>query len=121
MSDQQHDDRIVIALTTVPDAAIGARIGRTLVEERLAACVNRVPEIVSIYRFEGAIHEDPEALLLIKTVRGRLADLERRLLELHPYRVPEFVVVDAAEVSGAYAAWLRSTASGPKGGEEPSP
>jgi periplasmic divalent cation tolerance protein len=102
------DDGIVVAFTTVPDAATGARIGRTLVEERLVACVSRVPEVVSIYRFEGAVHEDQEALLIMKTTRARVADLDRRLSELHPYKVPELVVVDAAAVASKYAAWLRS-------------
>jgi periplasmic divalent cation tolerance protein len=100
-------DGIVVALTTAPDAETGARIGRTLVEEQLAACVSRVPEIVSIYRFEGAVHEDPETLLIIKTCRRNLADLERRLHELHPYQVPELVVLDAT-AGAKYASWLRS-------------
>ena len=102
------DDGIVVALTTLPDAETGARIARALVDERIAACVSRMPEIVSIYRFEGAVHEEPETLLVIKTRRGRVADLERRLMELHPYDVPEFVVMDAAHVGSKYAAWLRS-------------
>jgi periplasmic divalent cation tolerance protein len=99
-------DRIVLAITTVPDAAAGARIARTLVEERLAACVSRLPGIVSVYRFEGAVHEDGEDLLLIKTARRDLPELERRLLELHPYDVPELVVVDADHVGAKYAKWL---------------
>ena len=100
------DDGVVVALTTVPDAETGARIARTLVDERLAACVSRVPEMVSIYRFEGAVHEDPETLLVIKTARRRVADLERRLMELHPYDVPEFVVMPVDATSDAYGAWL---------------
>jgi periplasmic divalent cation tolerance protein len=102
------DDGIVVALTTTPDAETGARIGRTLVEERLAACVSRVPEIVSIYRFEGAVHEDGESLLVMKTSRRKVAALEKRLMELHPYQVPELVVLDASAVGAKYAAWLLS-------------
>ena len=101
-------DRIVVAFTTVPDAEAGARIARTLVEERLAACVSRVPGLVSIYRFEGAVHEDGEHLLVIKTTRGRMADLDRRLHELHPYQVPELVALDAEHAGAKYAEWLRS-------------
>jgi periplasmic divalent cation tolerance protein len=102
------DDRIVVAFTTTPDAETGARIARALVDERLVACVSRVPGIVSIYRFEGAVHEDAEALLVMKTTRKNVAALERRLMELHPYEVPELVVVDASAVGAKYAAWLAS-------------
>ena len=99
-------DRIVLALTTVPDAATGARIARALVEERLAACVSRVAGLVSIYRFEGAVHEEGEDLLLIKTSGRLVSDLEHRLSELHPYQVPELVVLEAAHVGAKYARWL---------------
>jgi periplasmic divalent cation tolerance protein len=102
------EDGVVVALTTLPDPASASRIGTILVEERVAACVSRIPGVVSIYRFEGAVHEDAETVLLIKTTRGRVRDLEQRLGQLHPYKVPEFVVLDAAAVSGAYASWLRS-------------
>jgi periplasmic divalent cation tolerance protein len=108
MDDSNDDDRIVLAFTTVPDAEVGAKIGRALVDERIAACVSRVPEVVSIYRFEGAVHEDPESLLLIKTTRRRVQDLERRLGELHPYKVPELLVVDPSAVAAPYASWVRA-------------
>jgi periplasmic divalent cation tolerance protein len=108
MNGSTADDRIVLAITTVPDAEAGARIGRALVEERIAACVTRVPEVVSIYRFEGSVHEDPESLLLIKTTRARVPDLERRLAELHPYQVPELLIVDPSAVGAPYADWVRS-------------
>src|SRR5262245_183016 len=108
MAGGTNEDEVVIAFTTFPDAASGAKVGRILVEERLAACVSRVEGVVSIYRFEGAIHEDGEALLLIKTTCRRVPDLERRLVALHPYSVPEFVVVPAAAVGGPYAGWVRS-------------
>jgi periplasmic divalent cation tolerance protein len=108
MNEPTPGDRIVIVLTTVPDAAAGATLARALVDARLAACVSRVPGIASVYRFEGAVHEDAEELLLIKTTRRRIAELEARLGGLHPYQVPEFVVIDAASVGARYGDWLRS-------------
>ena len=80
------DDRIVVAFTTVPDAATGARIARALVEERLAACVSRVAGLVSIYRFEGAVHEDGEDLLVIKTSRRRVAGARAPAVRAAPLR-----------------------------------
>jgi periplasmic divalent cation tolerance protein len=109
MNDAETDgDRVMVLFCTTPDETTAARIARTLVEERLAACATRIPGAVSIYRFEGAIHEDAEHLLVIKTVRRRVADLERRLVSLHPYDVPECVAVESASVAGPYAAWVRS-------------
>src|SRR5687767_3006526 len=101
-------DDLEIVLVTVPDAATGTRLARALVEERLAACVNRVPGLTSVYRFESSVHEDREELLVIKTTAARLEGLERRVVELHPYEVPEFVVVSIDHAAPAYAAWLRA-------------
>jgi periplasmic divalent cation tolerance protein len=108
MSDAPEGEAIVIALTTAPDDDAAALIARTLVGEGLAACVSRIPSVLSIYRFEGAVHEDREVMLVIKTTTKRLTALERRLLGLHPYEVPEFLVVEASAASDAYARWLRS-------------
>jgi periplasmic divalent cation tolerance protein len=102
------DDGIVVAFTTTPDGDSAAAIARQLVEEGIVACASRIPEVVSIYRFEGAVHEDRENLLIMKTARPKLAELEARLMDLHPYDVPELVVVDASKVGAKYAEWLRS-------------
>lgn len=96
----------LLCLSACPDAETAARIARTLVEERLAACVNRLPGVVSTYRWQGEIHEDVEVLLLIKTTRDRFATLRERLAELHPYEVPELVALDIAEGLPAYLDWL---------------
>jgi periplasmic divalent cation tolerance protein len=112
MQDVNDGERVVVAFTTVPDEATGARIGRLLVEEGLAACVSRVPGIVSTYLWEGALREDPEVLLVIKTVSSRVAEVERRLADVHPYDVPELVAVDASAVGGPYARWVRSVTKG---------
>ena len=96
----------LLAFSTWPSAETAARIARTLVEERLAACVNRVPGVVSSYRWRGEIHEDAEVLLIIKTTRERLPALRDRLVELHPYELPELAAVEIAEGLPAYLDWL---------------
>jgi periplasmic divalent cation tolerance protein len=95
-------------LCTCPDADSAARIARALGEERLAACVNRVPGLASVYRWQGEIHEDSEVLLLIKT-RGELFEsLRARLVALHPHDVPEVIALDIAAGHAPYLEWLRT-------------
>ena len=93
---------------TAPDAQSARRIARTLVEERLAACVNIVPGVASIYRWEGAVHEDAEQLLLAKTTADRLAALAERLAVVHPYALPELVALTPSGGSARYLAWVRA-------------
>jgi len=97
----------VLLLSTCPDADSAARIARALVEERLAACVNRVPGLTSVYRWRGEVQEDGEVLLLIKTTRDRLEALRARLIELHPYEVPELIAVNIVAGHTPYLDWLR--------------
>jgi periplasmic divalent cation tolerance protein len=97
-----------LALTTLPDAEAARRIARALVEERLAACVNVVPGVTSIYRWEGALQEDAELLLIVKTSEDRLAALAERLAVLHPYALPELVVVALSGGSERYLEWVRA-------------
>lgn len=99
-------DSYVLAFSTCPEER-AAELARLLVQERVAACVNVLPGVRSVYRWQGDIQEESEALLLIKTARARWGDLERVLLAAHPYEVPELVAVEMAEVAGAYAAWLK--------------
>lgn len=96
----------LLCLSTCPDAETAARIARALVEERLAACVNRLPGVQSTYRWHGEIHDDAEVLLLIKTTRERLGALRERLAELHPYEVPELIAFEIAGGLPAYLEWL---------------
>lgn len=96
---------LALVLTTLGGDADAAALARTLVTEGLAACVNVLPGITSVYRWKGAIEADREQLLVIKTGAERVAALQTRLLELHPYELPEFVVLDA-RASMAYAAWV---------------
>jgi periplasmic divalent cation tolerance protein len=102
-----------VALITAPDADTARRIARALVEERLAACVNVVPGVSSIYRWEGVVHEDAELLLIAKTTEDRLAALAERLAVLHPYALPELVALAPSGGSERYLAWVRGACEGP--------
>lgn len=95
-----------VVLCTFPDAAKARQIGTVLVEKQLAACVNLLPGVESVYRWENQVQSGSEALAIIKTSASQLADLERVLTDLHPYEVPEFVALDPAHVSEPYAAWV---------------
>lgn len=97
---------VVLVLTTLGADADGAAFARPLVDERLAACVNVVPQMTSVYRWKGAVEQDREQLLIIKTTRDRLPALEARIRDLHPYELPEFLVLSAAGGSAAYLAWV---------------
>ena len=98
-----------IVLTTVARHETAIAMARTLVEERLAACVNVAPAVESIYWWQGKIDHSLEYVLMMKTSRGKVASLRERLLKLHPYEVPEFVVL-AVETGGeAYLQWIRES------------
>jgi periplasmic divalent cation tolerance protein len=97
----------VVVFSTAPDAAEAERLARTLVEERLAACVSRVPGVKSVYRWREGVEEAAEVLLIIKTHARRAPDLTRRLAELHSYEVPEILVLPVAAGLGAYLEWIR--------------
>ena len=98
----------LLILCTCPDAGSAAAIARALVEERLAACVNRVPGLTSVYRWQGEIHEDSEVLLLVKTRRELFEPLRARLVALHPYDVPEVIALDITAGHAPYLEWLRT-------------
>lgn len=98
--------RVVIVLSTWPADRDADEVARALVDERLAACVSVSAEMTSIYRWEGRVDEATERQLVIKTVEDRLPALEARLKGLHPYEVPEFVVLAVAAGSEAYLRWL---------------
>jgi periplasmic divalent cation tolerance protein len=96
--------RLVLTTLANPDEA--AELGRTLVEERLAACATLLPGAQSIYRWKGEIESASETLLLLKTAAGQLDALEARLHELHSYETPEFLVLKADAASRPYLDWL---------------
>jgi len=99
----------LVVLVTCPSQKVGERIGHALVEERLAACVNVIPGLRSIYRWEGKMHRDPEVLLVIKTRRARLAALTRRVKALHSYSLPEVIALPLAGGSSRYLDWVRKS------------
>jgi periplasmic divalent cation tolerance protein len=101
-----------VVLVTAPSAEVGLELGRALVDEHLAACVNVLPGVTSIYRWEGKREEAAEALLLIKTGQDRYAALERRVLELHPYSVPEVLALPVQAGAPAYVRWVQESVSG---------
>jgi periplasmic divalent cation tolerance protein len=97
-----------LVLTTVVSPEEAARMGRTLVEERLAACVTLLPGVQSIFHWKGTVEESVETLLLIKTGPDQLKALEARLHDLHSYQTPEFLVLDVDSGSPRYLDWLHS-------------
>lgn len=97
----------ILVLTACPDEATAVRIARDLVESGLAACVSRLPGAHSTYRWEGRLQDEPEVLLIIKTLATRFEALEMRLKSLHPYELPEIIALPVAGVSPEYLAWLR--------------
>jgi periplasmic divalent cation tolerance protein len=103
----------LVVLSTFPDAETAARIARALVEEQLAACVNVVPAVRSIYRWDGKVCDEAEALAVIKTTAERYAALAARIAELHPYQVPELIALPLADGHPPYLAWLADQVARP--------
>jgi periplasmic divalent cation tolerance protein len=99
----------VLVFCTCPDEAVAERIATALVEERLAACVNRLPGLASTYHWQGKICNGREVLLLIKTTGERFDALRERILALHPYDVPEVIALAASAGSAAYLDWIESS------------
>jgi periplasmic divalent cation tolerance protein len=106
MMGQAMEDGPLLVLCTAPSAEVGATLGRGLVEARLAACVNVVPGLRSIYVWEGALHDEPEVQLLVKTRRERFEAVRDWLSENHPYTVPEILAIPIEAGSKAYLEWL---------------
>jgi len=104
------DAEVRVAFSTAPDEAVAARIARTLVDERLAACANLIPGVRSIYRFENVVEDEREVLLVIKTRADRIDALAERLRALHPYEVPELLVLPTAGGLAPYLDWVRAEA-----------
>lgn len=92
--------------STCPDAATAERIAHALVEERLAACVNLLPGVRSVYRWDGDVVVDEEVLMMIKTTSDRLPTLRERLPALHPFDVPELIALPASDGLPAYLQWI---------------
>ena len=109
MADRPRSPSVIVVLVTCPGQAVGVRIGRAVVEDRLAACVNVLPGLTSIFSWEGKVRRSGEALLVIKTRRSKFAALSRRVRELHPYSVPEIIALPVVAGSGPYLSWIRNS------------
>lgn len=100
------DSEYVLVLTTLPADSDAAAFAEALVAARLAACVNLLPIMQSVYRWQGTVEQESERQVLIKTSRLRVDALWQRLRDLHPYEVPEFIVLPIVDGSDAYLTWL---------------
>lgn len=95
-----------IVLSTAGSEEEGARIAKSLLERKLCACVNLVPKVRSLYRWEGAVQDDAEVLLIMKTTQDKLQALADHLAEIHSYEVPEVLAVAVDQGSASYLEWL---------------
>lgn len=96
----------LMVFTNVPDPVIATRIARELIEKKLAACVNILPEVQSMYRWQGVVEQATEIPLLIKTTQDRYVELELAIQALHPYQVPEIIALPIVAGLPAYLDWL---------------
>lgn len=105
---ESRPDDARLVFVTAPDEAVARRLADGLVAARLAACVNILPGLRSVYHWEGEVHSATEVLLLAKTTAERVPEIESFLDEHHPYDCPECVALATASVEAAYLAWLRA-------------
>ena len=99
----------IVVIVTASNEEEAAKIGKALVDERLAACANIVPKIRSIYRWEGKVQDDPEALMLIKTTEDMFEALTARVKELHSYSVPEIIALPIGAGASDYLSWIEES------------
>lgn len=111
---QENSPQARIVLTTESTLDEANKLGRTLVEERLVACATLLPVVQSIYHWNDQLQSAPETMVLLKTSSDRLEALEKRLRELHSYRVPEFLVIPVEYGSPSYLEWLMGSLTGAK-------
>ncbi|MCS6970214.1 MAG: divalent-cation tolerance protein CutA [Planctomycetota bacterium] len=97
---------VILLYSTAPDAETAERLGAALVDEGLAACINVIPDMRSVYRWQGAVERSAEAVLIVKTTRAAAAAASARLRALHPYEVPCILELPIAGGDAAYLAWL---------------
>jgi periplasmic divalent cation tolerance protein len=97
---------VLVAISTFPTPEKAAEVARVLVDDQLAACVNLVTGVRSLYRWQGAVSDDTETLAIIKTTTERYPALAARLVALHPYDVPELVAIPVADGHAPYLAWV---------------
>lgn len=102
-------ERACVVLVTAPTGEVAAALARTLVEERLAACGNILPAVRSIYRWQDEVQDEPEVLLLLKTVQPAVPALTERVVALHPYELPEVIALPVLGGLDAYIGWIEES------------
>jgi len=103
------ENNLHIVLVTGPSVEDAREIASAILQARVAACVNIIPGLESHYWWDGELKQDPEVLLLIKTTEAKLKELQKVVLENHPYDTPEFVAFPASAVAEKYMAWVRDS------------
>jgi periplasmic divalent cation tolerance protein len=101
----------ILVLTNVPDSAVAKTLAEAMVEQRLAACVNILPVVQSVYRWQGVVEQANEITLMIKTTQTRYAELERLIRHLHPYEVPEVIAIPLSAGLPSYLQWIETETS----------
>jgi len=96
----------IVVFCTTPDQKTAERIAQTLVEQKLAACCNLIPNLTSIYQWQGKIQKDSEVLMIIKTHRKLFSELEAKIKALHPYQVPEIISLPIEQGNADYVKWI---------------
>lgn len=104
---------VLLVVTNCPDDAVADRIALALVEQKLAACVNRLTSVDSIYRWQGKVERATEVPLLIKTTRERYGELEQAIRQLHPYEVPEIIALPIEFGHAPYLRWIGAQTTPP--------
>ncbi|MEO1205955.1 MAG: divalent-cation tolerance protein CutA [Pseudomonadota bacterium] len=102
----QHQAEAALVYATCPDAQTAQDIGRALVAAKLAACVNILPGMTSVYRWDGDVTQDNEVVLIIKTRKALIDQVIAEGVKLHPYETPAFLAVDVVSASPSYLAWI---------------
>lgn len=100
-------DAVLVVFCAVPNREVGEAIAEAVVGERLAACVNLLPGVRSVYRWKGEVQRDDEVLAVMKTTAGRFEALRARVCALHPYELPEVLAVSSGPAHLPYLAWVR--------------
>ncbi len=105
----QNQEEYLLVQTICPDQALSIELARQIIEHKLAACVNVLPEVTSIYQWKGEVKQDSETLLLIKTTKSRYPALQKLITENHPYELPEVIAVPITEALPEFLSWIKET------------